>query len=261
HGTQSAGRNAADHSVSLVRRRARRHRVPLHGVRIRGALPLSDAGRTRRTRRAELSRQRADARLDIRRLRREPAAPAVDPWAGVLLRRRRGRALRPSADRGSHDRCRAEERARHAVLPGDRSGGPPVDLLDAAQRGGLVSAATNLDRTFAALADPTRRRVVDLLRKKPRRAGELAAAFGMSPPAMSRHLRVLRKTSLVEEDSLEEDARVRIYRLRPEAFAELRGWLSEVEAFWGGQLAAFKRSEEHTSELQSRGHLVCRLLL
>ena len=109
-----------------------------------------------------------------------------------------------------------------------------------------MSAATNLDRTFAALADPTRRRVVDLLRKKPRRAGELASAFGMSPPAMSRHLRVLRKTSLVEEDSLEEDARVRVYRLRPEAFAELRGWLSEVEAFWGGQLAAFKAHAERT---------------
>jgi DNA-binding transcriptional ArsR family regulator len=109
-----------------------------------------------------------------------------------------------------------------------------------------VSAATDLDRTFSALADPTRRRVVDLLRKKPRRAGELAAAFGMSPPAMSRHLRVLRKTSLVEEDSLEDDARVRIYRLRPEAFAELRGWLTGVEAFWDGQLDAFKAHAERT---------------
>jgi len=103
-----------------------------------------------------------------------------------------------------------------------------------------MSAAHDLDRTFAALADPTRRRVVELLRKRPRRAGELAAAFGMSPPAMSRHLRVLRRTSLVEEDSLEEDARVRVYRLRPERFAALRGWLEEVEAFWGEQLGAFK---------------------
>lgn len=100
-----------------------------------------------------------------------------------------------------------------------------------------MSAATSLDGTFAALADPTRRRVIDLLRKKPRRAGELATAFGMSPPAMSRHLRVLRRTSLVEEDSPHEDARVRVYRLRPEAFAELRDWLSGVEAFWGGQAA------------------------
>jgi DNA-binding transcriptional ArsR family regulator len=109
-----------------------------------------------------------------------------------------------------------------------------------------MSAAHDLDRTFAALADPTRRRVVELLRKRPRRAGELAAAFGMSPPAMSRHLRVLRRTSLVEEDSLEEDARVRVYRLRPERFAALRGWLEEVEAFWGEQLGAFKAHAERT---------------
>jgi DNA-binding transcriptional ArsR family regulator len=115
-----------------------------------------------------------------------------------------------------------------------------------------VNAATNLDRTFAALADPTRRGVVDLLRKKPRRAGELAAAFGMSPPAMSRHLRVLRRTSLVEEDSLDHDARVRVYRLRPEAFAELRGWLAEVEAFWGDQLDSFRVHAERTRKRRQR---------
>jgi DNA-binding transcriptional ArsR family regulator len=57
-----------------------------------------------------------------------------------------------------------------------------------------------LDRTFAALADPHRRRVVELLRDRPRRAGELAAAAGLPPPAMSRHLRVLRESALVEED-------------------------------------------------------------
>ena len=109
-----------------------------------------------------------------------------------------------------------------------------------------MSAAKELDRTFAALADPTRRRVVELLRKRPRRAGELALAFGMSPPAMSRHLRVLRRTSLVEEDSPEEDARVRVYRLRPEKFAALRGWLDEVEAFWSEQLGSFKEHAERT---------------
>jgi DNA-binding transcriptional ArsR family regulator len=102
----------------------------------------------------------------------------------------------------------------------------------------------DLDHTLAALADPTRRRVVDLLRKQPRRAGELAAAFDMSPPAMSRHLRVLRKTGLVDEESLEHDARVRVYRLRPEPFAALRSWLEEVEAFWEGQLASFKAHAE-----------------
>jgi DNA-binding transcriptional ArsR family regulator len=103
-----------------------------------------------------------------------------------------------------------------------------------------VSAALKLDRTLLALADPTRRGVVDLLRRKPRRAGELAEALAMSPPAMSRHLRVLRATGLVEEDVLAEDARVRVYRLRPEPFAALRAWLDEVESFWGEQLGSFK---------------------
>ena len=109
-----------------------------------------------------------------------------------------------------------------------------------------MNAARDVDRTFAALADPTRRRVVELLRKRPRRAGELAAAFGMSPPAMSRHLRVLRRTGLVEEASPEEDARVRVYRLRRERFAALRDWLDEVEAFWSEQLGAFKEHAERT---------------
>ncbi len=107
-------------------------------------------------------------------------------------------------------------------------------------------AETQLDRTFAALADPTRRRVVDLLHKRPRRAGELAAAFGMSAPAMSRHLRVLRQTGLVEEDALDDDARVRVYRLRRERFAALRGWLDAVEGYWDDQLAAFKAHAEKT---------------
>jgi DNA-binding transcriptional ArsR family regulator len=110
----------------------------------------------------------------------------------------------------------------------------------------MGAAAATLDRTFAALADPTRRGVVDLLRRKPRRAGELADAFAMSAPAMSRHLRVLRKTGLVEEDGLEDDARVRVYRLRPQQFHALRRWLDEVESYWEDQLDAFKEHAERT---------------
>ncbi|MCK8500632.1 ArsR/SmtB family transcription factor [Myxococcus fulvus] len=109
-----------------------------------------------------------------------------------------------------------------------------------------MGAARRLDETFAALADPTRRGVIDLLREEPRRAGELAAAFDMSAPAMSRHLRVLRKTGLVEEEAIEDDARVKVYRLRPERFGELRAWLDEVESFWSDQLSAFKAHAERT---------------
>jgi DNA-binding transcriptional ArsR family regulator len=110
----------------------------------------------------------------------------------------------------------------------------------------LAAATSTLDRTFAALADPTRRGVVELLRAEPHRAGELAAAFAMSPPAMSRHLRVLRKTGLVEESELDHDARVRVYRLKRERFVELRDWIAEVEAFWADQLDGFKAHAERT---------------
>jgi DNA-binding transcriptional ArsR family regulator len=105
---------------------------------------------------------------------------------------------------------------------------------------------SEVDRTFAALADPTRRGVIDLLRKKPRRAGELSTALETSPPAMSRHLRVLRKSGLVEETTLEEDARVRVYRLRREPFESLRDWLERVEGFWTIQLDSFVEHAERT---------------
>jgi DNA-binding transcriptional ArsR family regulator len=105
---------------------------------------------------------------------------------------------------------------------------------------------SNLDGTFAALADPTRRGVIELLRRKPRRAGELAAELVTTPPAMSRHLKVLRSAGLVEEDHAGEDARVRTYRLKKKPFTELRGWLDDVEAFWAGELSSFKRHAEHT---------------
>ena len=109
-----------------------------------------------------------------------------------------------------------------------------------------MSAARKLDQTCAALADPTRRGVVDLLRRRPRRAGELASALETSAPAMSRHLRVLRRSGLVEEEGLEEDARVRVYRLRPEPFHALRDWVEGVEAFWTLELQAFKAHAERT---------------
>jgi DNA-binding transcriptional ArsR family regulator len=105
---------------------------------------------------------------------------------------------------------------------------------------------SDLDRTLAALSDPTRRGVVEMLRKRPRRAGELAEAFDMSPPAMSRHLRVLRTHGIVEEDHAGDDARVRVYRLRHEPFRALRRWLDDVEAFWSRELDAFAEHAERT---------------
>ena len=101
-----------------------------------------------------------------------------------------------------------------------------------------------VDDTLAALADPTRRAVIDLLRRGPQRAGELAQALAISAPTLSRHMRVLRKSGLVSDEEPEHDARVRLYHLQPQAFASLRGWLDEVEAFWGGQLDSFKAHAE-----------------
>lgn len=107
-----------------------------------------------------------------------------------------------------------------------------------------MSAAAQVDRTLAALADPHRRRVVDLLSERPRPAGELARELGLAPPAMSRHLRTLRESGLVEESHPEFDARVRIYALRPEPMVHLLRWLEESERLWGEQLAAFKAHVE-----------------
>jgi DNA-binding transcriptional ArsR family regulator len=110
----------------------------------------------------------------------------------------------------------------------------------------------DIDHTLAALADPTRRGVIDLLRRRPHRAGELADAFSLSPPAMSRHLRVLRTTGLVEEDHQGEDARVRVYRLRPEPFHALRRWVDDVEAYWARELDAFRKHAERTRGAKKR---------
>lgn len=107
---------------------------------------------------------------------------------------------------------------------------------------------SDLDATLVALADPTRRRIVELLRDGPRRAGELAAAFPVSAPAVSRHLRVLRRSGLVEESGVAADARVRVYRLRRDPLVGLTAWLDQVQAYWTDQLGAFKEHVERRSQ-------------
>lgn len=97
-----------------------------------------------------------------------------------------------------------------------------------------------VDLTLAALADPVRRRSVELLAARPRRAGELAETIGVSAPVMSRHLRVLRNADLVAEEHPPFDARVRVYSLRAASMGALKAWLAEAEAGWSQQLAAFK---------------------
>jgi DNA-binding transcriptional ArsR family regulator len=107
-----------------------------------------------------------------------------------------------------------------------------------------LNTQAHIDRTLLALADPTRRGVIELLRQEPRRASELAELLSMTRPAMSRHLKLLRKSGLVSESELDHDARVRMYRLERQPFDELRGWLDEVEQYWSEQLTAFKAFAE-----------------
>lgn len=107
--------------------------------------------------------------------------------------------------------------------------------------------ASELVPLLTALADPTRQRVVQLLSAGPRRAGELAAASGTSAPTMSRHLRVLLLAGIVADERPTDDARTRVFWLRPEAITHLRDWLDELQAAADTQLASFKEHVERRS--------------
>ena len=107
---------------------------------------------------------------------------------------------------------------------------------------------SNLATQLAALGDPARLAVIGLLRKQPLCSSDLADALSMSRPMMSKHLGILRRSGFVKEaaQELTADARIRLYQLRQEPFTELRGWLDEVEAFWGENLGSFKAHAERT---------------
>jgi DNA-binding transcriptional ArsR family regulator len=90
----------------------------------------------------------------------------------------------------------------------------------------------------AAIADPIRRRVLELVRDRELPAGELAQQFEVSRPAVSRHLRVLREAGLVRERKV---GRLRLYRADPEPLAELRDWL---ERYWYDRLLSLKELAE-----------------
>jgi DNA-binding transcriptional ArsR family regulator len=92
-----------------------------------------------------------------------------------------------------------------------------------------------MDAVMQALADGSRRTVLEILRDHPATAGELAEALPIARPGVSRHLRVLREAGLVD---VEQDAQRRIYRLRPERFQELDDWLGEYRALWEQRLDA-----------------------
>lgn len=96
-----------------------------------------------------------------------------------------------------------------------------------------------VDDLFAALADPARRRAIEILGERPRRAGELADLLDLPAPAMSRHLKMLKASGLVVESHPEVDARVRVYALNAPRLGELKEWLEKAEHMWTGQLSSF----------------------
>jgi DNA-binding transcriptional ArsR family regulator len=97
---------------------------------------------------------------------------------------------------------------------------------------------------FEALADPTRRHVVQMLSEGPRRAGEISHSAGISSPRMSRHLRVLLEAGIVIDERSPNDARMRVFRLRPDSIFAVQAWLDQVQAHWTEQLHSFKRHVE-----------------
>jgi DNA-binding transcriptional ArsR family regulator len=88
---------------------------------------------------------------------------------------------------------------------------------------------------YEALAEPNRRRIIELVGARERTAGDIVDALAISQPGVSKHLRVLREAGLV---SVRKDAQRRVYRLEPDKLAELDAWLAPYRKFWSGKLDA-----------------------
>src|ERR1700689_3708638 len=112
------------------------------------------------------------------------------------------------------------------------------------------SAVRDAEATFQALADPTRRAVLDLLRRGSQPAGEIAGAFPVSRPAISKHLRLLRRAHLVREH---REGRHRVYQLNPEPLRSVDSWIGQYRNFWTASLNNLKSfvEAEYARETQS----------
>jgi DNA-binding transcriptional ArsR family regulator len=106
-----------------------------------------------------------------------------------------------------------------------------------------MSLARASNDVFRAIADPTRRAILDRLRAGPANAGALAADFRQSRPAISKHLRVLREARLVVDTRV---GRERVYTVDPVPLQSVAGWLEGYRAFWQSSLGRLKRHLEGT---------------
>jgi DNA-binding transcriptional ArsR family regulator len=99
--------------------------------------------------------------------------------------------------------------------------------------------------TFDVLAEPTRRRILDLLLDDERPVNDLVAKLDISQPGVSKHLRVLREAGLV---AVRTDAQRRLYRVRPEPLAEVDAWLEPYRRLWANRLDALERHLDDTED-------------
>ncbi|WP_182875964.1 ArsR/SmtB family transcription factor [Microbispora sp. H10670] len=97
--------------------------------------------------------------------------------------------------------------------------------------------------TFDVLAEPVRRRILDLLLERPRLVGELTERLGLTQPGTSKHLKVLREAGLVR---VRRDAQRRWYELRPEPLAEIDAWLAPYRRLWSASFDALERHLDET---------------
>jgi DNA-binding transcriptional ArsR family regulator len=102
--------------------------------------------------------------------------------------------------------------------------------------------------SLAALADPTRRRIVEMLAVREHTAGEIVARFQMTAPAISQHLKILRRARLV---SVRADGQRRIHSLDRTGLDEIEAWIGKTKAFWNQRLDALER-ELHAEDLRKR---------
>jgi DNA-binding transcriptional ArsR family regulator len=113
------------------------------------------------------------------------------------------------------------------------------------------SVTYSTEASFHALADPTRRAVLDLLRSGSQPAGEIARAFPVSRPAISKHLRLLRRAHLVQE---RREGRHRLYQLNPEPLKAVDSWLEQYRVFWQSSLTNLKAFVETEYAKESAQH-------
>jgi DNA-binding transcriptional ArsR family regulator len=139
------------------------------------------------------------------------------------------------------------------VAPTRGSLGQGQDTSGSPHPSGFLKAGGKPDAAFSALADPTRRAVLDLLRTGTRPAGDIARAFTVSRPAISKHLSILRRAHLVEE---RREGRHRLYQLNPEPLREVDTWLEQYRQFWTASLnnlKAFVEAEYAKETAQAQG--------